>query len=350
MKTGLSLESLAKELQRQKESMRDFVSSTTCLEMNSNGASKLNIEGQGEFKVTTHAHRQIGERLRVPAKHYDRLRENHPDLFDHVISELWRREPETRMIRTLDGSARAFLSDRYRRIDNYLVAEAALPVLGEFEGLDIKSCQVTEQKMYIKATYPILRREVKVGDVVEAGVEINNSETGQGRFVLFPFIYRLACLNGMRMNDKSLGKHHLGARIGSKDGDPYEFFRDETLQADDKALMLMMQDMIKAVLTEKVFMDLTDKLVDSVDQKIEGNPVKVVEVLSQRLDLNETEQGSVMQHLIQGHDLTRWGLANAVTSAANDVEDYTRSSDLQAYGGSVIELPDQDWRVIATAA
>ena len=33
------------------------------------------------------------------------------------------------MVRTLDGKARAFLSDRYHRIDNEQIAEAVLPVL-----------------------------------------------------------------------------------------------------------------------------------------------------------------------------------------------------------------------------
>ena len=33
------------------------------------------------------------------------------------------------MVRTLDGHARAFLSDRYRRLDNYDLCEHVLPIL-----------------------------------------------------------------------------------------------------------------------------------------------------------------------------------------------------------------------------
>ncbi|MBL0089244.1 MAG: hypothetical protein IPP44_22195 [Ideonella sp.] len=33
------------------------------------------------------------------------------------------------MVRTLDGQARAFLSDRYRRLDNYDLCEHVLPML-----------------------------------------------------------------------------------------------------------------------------------------------------------------------------------------------------------------------------
>ena len=33
------------------------------------------------------------------------------------------------MVRTLDGQVRAVLSDRYRRLDNYDLAENVLPIL-----------------------------------------------------------------------------------------------------------------------------------------------------------------------------------------------------------------------------
>ena len=63
-------------------------------------------------------------------------------------------------IRTLDGNARAFLSDRYRRIDNYEIATATLPVIGEMEGVRIESCEITENRMYLKAVWTaIIKRD-----------------------------------------------------------------------------------------------------------------------------------------------------------------------------------------------
>ena len=43
-----------------------------------------------------------------------------------------------RMLRTLDGTARALLSDRYRRIDNFEVASAVLPIISRMEGAGVE--------------------------------------------------------------------------------------------------------------------------------------------------------------------------------------------------------------------
>ena len=58
------------------------------------------------------------------------------------------------MIRTLDGTARAFLSDRYRRIDNYEIATTVFPIIGAMEGASIESCELTDSRMYIKVVNP----------------------------------------------------------------------------------------------------------------------------------------------------------------------------------------------------
>lgn len=47
--------------------------------------------------------------------------------------------------------------------------------------------------------------------------------------------------------------------------------------------------------------------------------------------------------------MSAWGLANAVTRAAQDVESYDRSQELEAVGGDIIELPQNAWREIASA-
>lgn len=78
--------------------------------------------------------------------------------------------------------------------------------------------------------------------------------------------------------------------------------------------------------------------------------VQVVEVTAKRLALSEGEKSGVLRHLIQGGDLSRWGLANAVTRAAADFDEYDRASELEAFGGRVIEMPQASWREISQAA
>jgi hypothetical protein len=88
---------------------------------------------------------QIGERTGIPAKYLGRMQGEAPKLLAANVNHWFKEAPERRMVRTLDGNIRAFLSDRYMRVDNIDVAEAVLPVLQQTEGLRILSTGVTEQ-------------------------------------------------------------------------------------------------------------------------------------------------------------------------------------------------------------
>ena len=64
------------------------------------------------LKANDVAHRQIAARLEIPAKYYDRMRTEAPQMLAKNVNHWLHAQPETRMIRTLDGNVRAFLSDR----------------------------------------------------------------------------------------------------------------------------------------------------------------------------------------------------------------------------------------------
>ena len=128
MKAGRTLQELAAEIARQSAGKRDFVADTRELTMlTTSDGSELHVGGSGEFALRPLASEQIADYLDIPRKFYGRLRGDHPALLDHNVNALLRHEPKRRMVRTLDGQARAFLSDRYRRLDNDELAEAILP-------------------------------------------------------------------------------------------------------------------------------------------------------------------------------------------------------------------------------
>ncbi len=360
MKTGLTLTELAAELERQRKERRDFVADTRKMSMHSAVApdgepvSVLQIDGvdKGTFGVTDHAHRQIGSRLKVPAKFYDRLRRDHPALLDWNVNSLMQAEPEKRMVRTLDGHARAFLSDRYFPIDNDQVAGALLPVLhkvGKSAGLEIASCNVTHDRLTIKATFPKIRGEVGVGDVVEAGVLVTNSEIGTGSYAVRTLVHRLVCSNGMVLPDRSFRRNHVGRQLGG-DGMGMEIYRRETIAADTKAMMLKLQDVVAAAANSAKFAESVDRMRDAAGRKIERAVGEIVEVVQDRYALSDAESAGVLNHLAQGGDLSQWGLLNAVTRQAQDVDDYDRSTQLEHVGGMILDLSSRDWRSLAVAA
>ncbi|MDE7192512.1 MAG: DUF945 domain-containing protein [Oscillospiraceae bacterium] len=353
MKHGRTLQELAVEIRRQAAEKRDYLAETNVINMVPDiSGTRFVVDGvDGDFSIAETAHKQIGQYTDIPWKYYDRMRSN-PELLAHNVN-YWLHgigaQPERRMIRTLDGSLRAFLSDRYRRIDNMQIAEAVLPIIGQMQEARVDSCEITDNKMYLKVVNPRLTAEVSKGDVVQAGIVVSNSEVGLGSVSVSPLIFRLVCTNGMIAQDSSVRKYHIG-RANESDID-LGIFRDETLEADDKALMMKLQDAVAAAVNQAVFAKIVDQLKDAKQAKIEARTVpKVVELTSKQVGITQYEQEGVLGHLIEGGDLSLYGLGNAVTRYAQDVKSYDRSTDLEAIGYKIITLAPTAWNTILSTA
>lgn len=341
MKQGIrTIEKLYDELDRQREARTDLIANTKNLMVNSTrGTSLISVATDNDvfsYAVSEVAHRQIAERLNIPYKYYERMRLDYPELLDQNINGWLARTPEKRMLRTLDGKLRAFLSDRYRRLDNLELVDHVLPVLAEMKGCDIVSCDVTETHLYLKIINKALKTEVVPGDVVQAGFVISNSEIGLGALKVEPLVYRLICKNGMISKDYSHKKYHTGRQVVDTDN-AYELYSDATLEADDKAYFLKVQDIVKAAVDETKFALTVDKLRASMEIPTANNPVETVEILGDRYLLNKNERGSILRHFIMGNDLSHYGLVNAVTRASQDIEDYNRATELERIGGVLLE-------------
>lgn len=362
MKTGRTLSALAAEIERQSTTKRDFIASTASMRLDidaDNTSTKLVprliIPNTGAFPVNSYAHGQMAAHLDIPKKYYDKMLAEQPHLLATNVNTWFQKEgPRTRrMVRTLDGHARAFLSDKFQPYDNDIAADAVLTALHDSgRKLDVKSCEITERRLYIKVGFPELQRDIttisKRGDVMQGGLLFSNSEIGAGSVEVCPWSEILACTNGMKHTSFGQRRNHVGRTIAGDDGT--EIFASDTLRADAKAFLLKLRDVVRATCSEEQFDAIVNQMREAAGQKIEGNPVAAVEVLTRRLSLTEGEGTSIMRHLIEGGDLTRYGIANAVTRAAQDVESYDRATELEGLGATVIELAPKDWREIALAA
>ena len=176
MKAGRTIEAMLQELARQSAAKEDYLVNTSCLVMETDGSvPTLRMAGREEVQLSPlgirpTAHQQIGTYLGIPAKYYGKMLAEDTELLAYNVNRWFQRNPEQRMLRTIDGHARAFLSNRYRRIENLDIARFTLPRLAELDGARVESCEVTEDRMYIKVVNPRLQAEVVPGDVVQAGV------------------------------------------------------------------------------------------------------------------------------------------------------------------------------------
>lgn len=363
MYQGLNLQGLATEVERQQNAKRDFIAPVTELATRSsvtyNRAGQqrqavpqtmLTIPSIGEWEVSGIAHAQIASHLGIPKPYYDKLRTEQPALLDENINTWFAASSieSRRMVRTLDANARAFLSDRYRPLDNYDLLQNVLPVISDLK-LEVQSLGLTERNMSIKVFSQTLLEEVRVGDVVRAGIWISNSEVGHGALNISPMTERLVCSNGMISTDYAQRKYHVGRLYANTtEEEAREYFTDKTMRLDDLAFWAKAIDTLRAVMTEEVFMSIVNRMRESTERVIAGNPVKVVEVFGKQNGLTQEKQTNILTHLIKGGDLTQWGLANAVTRAAQDVDNYDDANTLEALGGNVITLSPKDWKVIST--
>ena len=360
MKTGKSLIELATELQRQSESRKDYHAPQGALvaqlavdpadETRTEFVALAGLNG-APVQPTAFAHKQIADDLGIPTKYYERMLVDRPRLLVENVNTWLQAEPKrTRLVRTLDGKARAWLSGSYRPLDNFELAESVLPVLSEM-GTQVESLELTETRLYIKATYPALQTEIEgsrtKGDIVRAGIVISNSEVGNGALRIEPLIFRLICLNGMIAADASMKKYHLGQRA-SFDEAVREVLTDRTKQADDVAFWMKVRDVVRASFNVDLFKALADRLSKATQDVIVSDDLpKVVDVTVKRLALPEAVGGGLLKALASGGDFSRFGLLNAITSLANTQVDYEVATVLERAGGQVLELKPQDWKVIS---
>jgi hypothetical protein len=374
VKHGKTISELAKELEAQQARKQDYVIDSRELHvLTGEAGTEVVLPGVAELQPQQLFHRQLGTHIGVRADLYDRLRGKHPAQFDGLVNGLLGRvhlenngKALRRMVRTFtdggeggQGLARCLLSDRYRRLDNHPLAEAVLPIIAEIPDVEIPACEVTETRMYIKVVAPNtgvnLKDLIEPGkhrflpegpDTVQAGFVITNSEVGAAALSVEHMLFRLVCTNGLIVG-KALRRTHVGRQVGV--GEDYSIYSDETLIADDKALMLKVRDAVRAAVDFAKFEQLARQFAATATSSTLEDPVRGMEVLGQRLGLSEGEQTSVLRHLIEGRDLTQFGAINAVTRTATDVESYDRSIELEQLGNDIMQMSVGEWDRVAAA-
>ena len=375
MQRGMNLEELLTEVQRQSNAKKDYVASTATdvrvvpmddfpdgmavvLQKGNYEQVKHSLDAPLErLEITENAHRQIAGRLQIPWKFYHRMLTDHRDIVIDNVNKLFEREPGTRLLRTMDNRLRAFLSDRYRRLDNDEVLTATLPpiVQGEYE-TTLLSSNVTDNRMYLKVLFTGDELKQDIGEIngkrdeVRPGFILSNSEIGTGTLQIRGFFYRGYCLNGCvygKTDAFEFRRSHLGGKL--VEGINFEVMSDHSKKMEDQAIMSQVGDVMTAIADPEFSKQMGDKLRSiNTGQAIE-NPVPAIELLAKEVGLNQTEQDKALENLIADRNYTQWGAVNAVTKIANEDVDYDRACEIEEIGAKLIDLNRLQWKRIAEA-
>lgn len=153
MKVGRSLQEVLMELQRQNQAKKDYIAPAQSMRLEKDGRT-FQMGEQAPFATTQLFHRQLASTLAIPAKYYDLMQKEKPELLAENVNVWLDTRQSNYMIRSMDYGAgpvaRALLSERYRRIDNMEIASAVLPLFAGNDGYSVESCEVTENRLYLK--------------------------------------------------------------------------------------------------------------------------------------------------------------------------------------------------------
>ena len=168
-----------------------------------------------------------------------------------------------------------------------------------------------------------------------AGIEITNSETGQGAFSIAPRAVVAVCRNGLTQA-VDFRRAHLGAVLE-------EGTIDWSQETQRHALGLITSQVRDAVATyiSPGYLEETAAEMRAAKAVAVESAREAVEVVHERFGLTEAERDAVFELFAAGGDRTVLGLGQAVTAAAQLAEDGDRQSEMESRFWSIVGAPAQ---------
>ncbi|MFF4283029.1 DUF932 domain-containing protein [Streptomyces kronopolitis] len=303
----------------------------------------------GLYRPTPVADEGISQRLNIPIKYLRRMRAEMVDLYDLNVEGWLKQEPERQfLLRTFRGEGekpgvlRAFLSDRYRRIDNFDVLTAALKGIQDAaHSVKISGCDLTDRRMMvrvesedIKVHAPELLKGYRspftgqTGDelpIVSAGFVIANSEVGAGAFTITPRIVVEVCRNGMTMAEDVVQNIHLGGRLESG----VIRWSEDTENKNLELITARTRDAV-ATFMDRAYVETKLRAIEKDAGREIKDVTKTIEVVGKRLKFTDSVRESVLGHFIQGGQTTAGGVMQAITATAQTLTDADTAYELEA--------------------
>jgi hypothetical protein len=365
------LETMVGELERQLNARQDVVANGQRMVVRvDEGRPRLQFDNHETMPISDGAFTQLCNRLTpsVPMAFVRDLMKEHPARAEDLLTGVLREDKAPHLVRVLDNRVRAFLSDRYKCLDHYDVAMAALKVVREKNGVLIQS-SLTDSHMRLKfttaeVTERLADEAIKHGDhhFVQFGqagntalapvrdlppnmpmphgahtmyptVTVSNSEIGKGMFVVQIGVLLSYCTN-LCVMDTVAEEIHVGGRI------PEGILRRETIEVRSKATVMESVDAIGSAFDVKRFADVAHGINRAFQAEIPDAP-KAVDATMKLLGsaVRKEDRDSLLGYFVRDYSQTRGGLAQAVSRLAQDATDPDREQALEEAAGILLRNP-----------
>lgn len=330
----MELKQVAKQLEEVSQSAIDMVVNTNDLKFQPSLEEGLilDVRDFGEYVPTEWAHTQIAEKHGVPKKFYDQLREaGRYDLVAEIGNE-FKGNRKKRLLRTLnhdDNTCRAFLSSKYRPIDNYSLFMKVADKIMNVDSVEILDARLTESSFFMKVVDRNLVEELPGDDYLYGGIQIGNSEVGARSMTCSTLLWREVCKNGAIGAD-SLSVKHLGRDLG----EGMVRWSDETLRKDNETIFSQVDDILNQSFDPEIFRQYAEAARNGTQVSFD-EPTQVINNLAAAWKIPEYKEKEILAYL-EGN--TQYDLMNAFTRSARDFEDYERQVEYEKMGGQILTM------------
>ena len=320
------------------------------------------IKGPVEASYTEGAWRHVAERLRVPTQYLTRLANDERQSLNwlaasnvNTLAEIDDRTALYRFLDTEDGLIlRAVRSDKFLTLDG----DAALVAI--VKGLMAHGLNIGDCEMEADITVDTLRMKIavpKVGVVAKellrdyrspfdkrpgnelpmlwAGVEITNSDTGNGAFRVGPRAVIQVCNNGLTQAVE-FRRTHIGAQL--EEG--VVQWSDQTVSTALALITSQVEDAVGTFISTEYLEKLVATMMIAKGLDV-GSPSDAVTVVQRRFKFSDEETKSVLDCFMLSGDTSVFGLSQAVTAAAQAAETGDRQSEMEGAFELMMAAPQE---------
>jgi hypothetical protein len=304
----------------------------------------LQIDVPAESLILTpseYFHGQMAEKMQIPKNYYDKCLIQKGNLLSDQVNYWLKNSGKNYMIRSFkdvdspNGYARAFLSDRFKTIDNFDILITALDEIKNFPNIQIEACDLSETKMYVRFFDPTIEvsapellknyrnpqtGNTDSGNTIISGFTLTNSEVGAGGFSISPRGIILACSNGMTQKQDQLRRVHLG----EKQDTGFIQWSDETDIQNLRLIQSQTKDAIRTFLSPEYWNKVIDRITEKAVLPLD-HPLECTKNVCKSLSLSDKQTENVLNYFMDGGQRNRFGVVQAVTFLAHETE----NSDLQ---------------------
>lgn len=262
-----------------------------------------------------------------------------------------------------EGIARALLSDKFGICDNLDVLLAVLDGV-RAAGVDavVDRASLTERRMSVDIVAPeieVMARGLLQGyrnpfgedfdrwrrmadreglgyggeePVLWAGLGISNSETGDGAFTIVPKAKIKVCANGLTITRDMVRQVHLGARLEQG----IVNWSEETERANIDLITRKTVDTVRSFLTVDYLAGVVADLTEKGERPVKDHDE--VKVIAKRAKYTEDQADEILRYFTRGGQMTRAGVMNAATAAAQMAESADTAFDMEQRAVSLLTV------------